>query len=73
MVVNLSGGPAQGLIRLPGADMHDMQLSLADIFSGTRYSRQADEIEASGLFVDLPAWGYHLFAFCIDGSAMPER
>jgi Alpha amylase, catalytic domain len=72
VVVNLSGSPSQGLIRLPGTDMRDKHLLLADIFSGTRYSRQGDEMAASGLFVDLPAWGYHLFAFRIDGSAMPE-
>jgi hypothetical protein len=65
VVVNLSGKPSQGLVRLPWGGMHDKSISLDDLFSDARYSRQGNEMTEPGLFVDLPAWGYHLFKFYV--------
>ena len=65
VVVNLSAKPSQGLVRLPWGDMHDKSISLDDLFSDARYSRQGNEMTEPGLFVDLPAWGYHFFKFCV--------
>ena len=73
MVVNLSGSPSPGVVRLPWSDVRDKSMTLEDLFSGTRYSRQGNEMAEPGLFVDLPAWGYHLFEFHITTSAALDR
>jgi hypothetical protein len=66
IVVNLSNSPSQGLVRLLWEDMRDQDVSLLDVFTDLHYSRPGNELIALGLFVNLPAWGYHLFQFCID-------
>jgi hypothetical protein len=65
VAVNLSGDPAQGLVRLPWGNMHDKDISLDELLSDARYTRNAKEMTESGLFVDLPSWEYHLFKFRI--------
>jgi hypothetical protein len=62
--VNFSGSPSQGLVRLLREDVSDKSVWLEDSFSGARYERSGEEMAQSGLFVDLPAWGYHFFRFC---------
>ena len=70
VVVNLSGGPSpQALVRLSRGDMRDKSILIEDLFSGAHCSRQGNEMAESGLFVDLSAWRYHLFRFCITASA----
>jgi len=73
LVVNLSGIPSQGLVRLPWGDGCDKSISLEDLFSGARYTRQGNEMADSGLFVDLSAWGYHFFKFSIVASKALDR
>lgn len=65
VVVNLSAGPVQGIVRVPWHDAPDENLSLEDVLTGTRYDRRGSEMVTSGLFVDLPAGGYHFFKFSI--------
>jgi hypothetical protein len=62
VVVNLAGAPAQGRVRFPGKGLGG-GISLQDVFSGAVYDREAAEMTGPGLFVDLPAWGYHVFTF----------
>jgi len=66
VVVNFSGSPSQGLVRLAGKDLCDKNVVLEDAFSEARYNRSGDEIEQSGLFVDLSAWGCHFFRARVD-------
>lgn len=55
--------PAQGQcylqVNFPGLLVPDLVLS--DLMSTARYPRSRAEIATSGLFLDLPAWGYHVF------------
>jgi hypothetical protein len=64
VVVNFSDSSSQGLVRLHWNDMHAKSIRLDDLFSGERYDRPGSEMTESGLFVDLPAWGYH-FLKCL--------
>jgi glycosidase len=64
VAVNFSGSPSQGLVRLLPDDVSDKSVWLEDSFSGACYERSGEEMAQSGLFVDLPAWGYHFFRFC---------
>jgi hypothetical protein len=63
VVLNFSDTSSQGLVRLDGYDWRGRDLTLQDVFSGADYSRSGEEIEQSGLFVDLPPWGHHFFKF----------
>lgn len=59
VVVNLSDAPAQGRVRLPWDDLAGGAHRLRDAFSGAVYERDGDEMRGPGLYVDLPAWGFH--------------
>jgi len=59
IVVNLSDHPAQALIK----SMHPYPLGrtfqMTDVISGKAYERNGDELNSTGLFVDLKGWGMH--------------
>jgi hypothetical protein len=38
-------------------------LRFTDLMSDARYERDGDDIASRGLFLDLPPWGYHVFAW----------
>jgi hypothetical protein len=69
VVVNLSGISSQGLVRLPLNGARDRSILLEDLLSDARYRRDENELAEPGLFVDLPAWGYHFFKFDLGASA----
>jgi hypothetical protein len=63
-------GPTQGqcYVRLPYADLSGRKLQLRDLMNPTTvYDRQGDELAGRGLYVDMPAWGYHLFEITARG------
>jgi hypothetical protein len=61
-VVNLSDRPAQARIVLPWPSLGGQSWRLLDLLSGRTFDRSGDEMAKEGLYVDLPAWGSHLFA-----------
>jgi hypothetical protein len=61
VVVNLSGHPSQGRVRLPWPLLRAHPWRLADLVDGRTYDRHGDELVDAGLYVDLPPWGVHLF------------
>jgi len=60
VVVNLSEQRAQGRVPFPWSDLTGQRLRLVDAFTGDVYDRDGGETTFPGLFVDLPAWGFHL-------------
>jgi glycosidase len=62
IVVNLSGAPSQGRIRIPWSDLAGRRSKLRDAFTGEGYERDGGEMLDPGLYVDLPPWGFHFFA-----------
>jgi hypothetical protein len=58
VVVNLSDGPADGRIRLPGVSPSPVVLD--DLLTGERYLRDGEAVGSEGLYVGLPARGVHL-------------
>ncbi len=68
LVVNY--GPDRGQCRLhvdPGAGA----VTLADRLGGERYTRDGAAMREAGLYVDLPGWGYNLFALGGAGEGQP--
>jgi hypothetical protein len=62
VVVNLSGDPAQGRVRLPWADLEDRAWSLTDRLSDATYDHDGGALAAEGLYVGLDPWGSHVLA-----------
>jgi Alpha amylase, catalytic domain len=61
MVVNLSDWGAQARVQVPWEELKGRSWRLIDLFTGAVYGRNGEEMCQPGLFVDLPAWGFHFF------------
>ena len=61
VTVNLSAGPAQCYVDLGWSDLAEQVILLEDVLSDTRYERSGQELSTRGLYLDLPAWSYHVF------------
>jgi hypothetical protein len=61
VAVNLMPTQSQGVIHMPWPDLRGRQWLLQDIMHDQTYRRDGDELTTRGLYVDLPAHGYHLF------------
>nr|WP_296071909.1 alpha-amylase [uncultured Actinoplanes sp.] len=71
--VNLSGRRAQARVVLPWESLAGSPWRLADLLSGHVYERSGDEMRGDGLYVDLPPWGFHLFAVTPAPPAAPGQ
>ncbi|HVN13099.1 MAG TPA: alpha-amylase family glycosyl hydrolase [Kineosporiaceae bacterium] len=65
VVVNLSDAPAQGRIPLPWPQLAHGLRTLEELLTNARLDRDGSELVDPGLFVDLPAWGYHVLALSL--------
>jgi len=63
IVVNLSDAPAQAHVQVAWDDLAGHTWKLTDRLSGATYERSGDDMLASGLYVDLAAWGYHCLRY----------
>ncbi len=61
VVMNLSNGDAEGRVHARWDGLGAGQCRLLDVFSGTTYFRDGEEMESVGLFVKLGPWGCHFF------------
>ena len=61
VAVNYAGNQGQCRVRLPVADLSGRTVRLDDLLSGARYERAGSELASTGLYVDLPPWGHHVF------------
>jgi hypothetical protein len=62
VVVNYAGTQGQCYVRLPFSEFSGGRVRLADRMGDTVYERDGDALLATGLYLDMPAWGYHAFA-----------
>ncbi|NLI80342.1 MAG: alpha-amylase [Deltaproteobacteria bacterium] len=60
VVVNFSDTASQCLVRIPWDDLRGRTWQLKDAFTSEVYERDGDALCGPGLYVDLPAWGFHL-------------
>ncbi len=66
-VVNYAPNASQCYVRLPNSNLPGHVVELRDLLSPAVYERNGDLLYLSGLFLDLPPWGYHLFAIKLGG------
>jgi hypothetical protein len=61
VVVNFAANQSQCYVRgaLPAGTTGAVRF--ADLMSATRYDRDGNEIVSHGLYLDMPAWGFHVF------------
>jgi hypothetical protein len=59
--VNYSSHNSQCYIPLPFTDMAGRSVRLRDMTSSVVYDRDGCELLSKGMYLDLPAWGYHIF------------
>ena len=67
--VNYSDHQSQCRVRLPLPQLSGKQIRLTDLFSSASYRRDGDLLVGDGLFLDMPAWGYHLFTVEAEADA----
>jgi len=66
VIVNLSEYRSQGRIQMPWNELAGRTWYLTDVLSGDIFERDGGEMQSVGLYVDLPAWGFHFLRFQSD-------
>ena len=66
VVVNLSEYRSQGRVQMPWNELSGRTWHLRDVLSGETFERDGDEMQSAGLYVDLPAWRFHILRFQSD-------
>ncbi len=59
--VNYSPHGSQCYVVLPWSDLSGRTWRLADRLGPDRYDRNGDDLAARGLYLEMPAWGHHVF------------
>lgn len=67
LLVIVNYGPHQGQcnVAIPIAELHGYTVHLNDVLGGTSFDRWGSDMVSAGLYVDLPAWGYHAWEMII--------
>jgi hypothetical protein len=63
LLVTVHFGPSRGqcYVLLPLPELHGRRVLLRDLLSPAQYERSGDELVSRGLYLDMTAWGYHVF------------
>jgi glycosidase len=61
VAVNYAAHRSQCYVALPWSDLAGRRWRLRDRLSDSAYERDGADLAARGLYLDLPAWGYHAF------------
>ncbi len=62
VVANLTGAPSQAFVPMSLPDFAGKEIRLEDLIADdVAYERSGDDLLVRGLYVDLPAWGGHIF------------
>jgi glycosidase len=59
VAVNYAGNQSQCLVRLPAPAAGAVHFT--DTMGALAFERDGGELQSRGLFLDMPAWGYHVF------------
>ena len=61
VVVNYAGNQSQCYVRLPWSDLRDTTWRLQDLLGPAVYERDGESLQSRGVYLDMPAWAYHVF------------
>ena len=62
VVVNYGSTRGQCYLRVPFSDQAGRGVRFRDLMSDASYDRAGHDVTSAGLYLDMPAWGYHVFA-----------
>jgi hypothetical protein len=62
VIVNYSDHQSQCYAEIPWRGLDGRTVWLKDGMSNAMYDRPGSDLASKGLFLDLPAWGYHVFS-----------
>jgi hypothetical protein len=62
VTVNYAPHPGQCYVALPWGDLDGRTWRLRDLTGPLTYDREGADLARQGLYLDMPAWGYHAFA-----------
>ncbi len=71
--VNYSPHGAQCFVHLPFPDLAGKSVRFSELMSSAYYDRDGSRLVSNGLFVDLPAYGFHLFVLVVSDGSLPEE
>jgi hypothetical protein len=61
VAVNYASNQGQCYVKLPFADRPGATVQFNDLMSDAKYDRDGSDLSSRGLYLDIPAWGYHIF------------
>jgi hypothetical protein len=61
VIVNYAPNQSQCYVQLPFDKLRGRTVRAQDLTSSAAYERDGDELVHHGLYLDVPAWGYHVF------------
>ena len=61
VTVNLADHRSQCYVHLPFTEMAGRSVRLTDLMGSAVYDREGNDVLSRGLYLDVPAWGYHVF------------
>ena len=61
VVVNYSAQDGQCYLKLPFPEIQGRSVRLKDLLGDACYDRDGTELAGRGLYLDMPAWSYHIF------------
>jgi hypothetical protein len=61
IAVNYTGHQSQCYVGLPCEGLVGRTVRLTDLMGPARYERSGDDLVSRGLYLDMPAWGRHVF------------
>ena len=62
IVINDADGPAAARVHLPWDDLGAHTWQLTELLTDQVFSRDGPELADTGLYVELPPWGFHVLA-----------
>jgi hypothetical protein len=73
ITVNYAPNQGQCYVRLPVADLGGRTVRLKDLMGPASYDRDGSDLVSRGLYLDVPAWNYHVFEIGQPSKAEPSR
>lgn len=64
-VLNFGPTRSQCYVELALSELRGKRVLLRDLLSAAQYERSGDELASRGLYLDMAAWGYHLFEIVV--------
>jgi glycosidase len=72
VVVNYAAYEGQCYIKPPFYNLKDQAVRFKDLMSGAMYDRDGNKILSEGIYLDMPAWGYHIFEVNIPANIFKQ-